>query len=228
MHPQSLPMKAPFHFGHDFVVGDCNRVAYRMIMDWPNWPDPILYLHGPAQAGKSHLGFLWQQKIQHQYQKHIPVYDAWSSHDYDLWCMSGYPPLLWDVSSGQLPCDERLLYHTINEVRHHGSFLLWIGALTLGSCPVSLNDLASRLQGMVSVTVQKPDDDVLHQLMQQLFLQRGLKISDDVMKYLLHRVPRSYQGLLHVIQKLDDYAWDWQKNLTIPVIKDVFSDDDRV
>ena len=44
----------------DFLVAPGNEVAVAWIDRWPDWPGPVLALHGPAGCGKSHLAEVWR------------------------------------------------------------------------------------------------------------------------------------------------------------------------
>ncbi|MGO4126555.1 DNA replication protein, partial [Inquilinus sp. YAF38] len=46
----------------DFIVADSNREAAGWIARWPDWPGPVLALHGAPGAGKSHLLGIWAQR----------------------------------------------------------------------------------------------------------------------------------------------------------------------
>ena len=56
--PKQLAFDLPLdpRFGReDFLVSPSNEGAYAFIEAWPDWPDPLLRLEGPAGSGKSHL-----------------------------------------------------------------------------------------------------------------------------------------------------------------------------
>ncbi|MGC2415589.1 MAG: DNA replication protein, partial [Stellaceae bacterium] len=46
----------------DFLVSECNAAALQSIERWPDWPKPVLVLHGAAGSGKSHLAHLWRER----------------------------------------------------------------------------------------------------------------------------------------------------------------------
>jgi len=45
----------------DFLGGNSNAAALRLIEQWPDWPDRVLALVGPEGAGKSHLAAIWAE-----------------------------------------------------------------------------------------------------------------------------------------------------------------------
>ncbi|HEU0145574.1 MAG TPA: hypothetical protein VFR21_01715, partial [Bradyrhizobium sp.] len=53
---------APGYAEEDFLVSISNEAAHAAIGLWPDWPDRILILVGPAGAGKSHLGAIWARR----------------------------------------------------------------------------------------------------------------------------------------------------------------------
>ena len=57
----SLPVRAASG-REDFIVAPCNARAVDRIDAWPEWADPVQYIHGPAGCGKSHLASVWMQR----------------------------------------------------------------------------------------------------------------------------------------------------------------------
>ena len=59
---RQLPLDLPTtpRFGREeFLPAASNLAALEMIERWPDWPDRVLALIGPAGAGKSHLCAIW-------------------------------------------------------------------------------------------------------------------------------------------------------------------------
>ena len=52
-----LVFKFPFktkYFEQDYYVSSNNFSAYKLIENWPNWPDKWLNIFGPKGCGKTH------------------------------------------------------------------------------------------------------------------------------------------------------------------------------
>ena len=41
--------------GEDFLVAPCNAEAVAWLDRWPDWPSPVLVIHGEEGCGKTHL-----------------------------------------------------------------------------------------------------------------------------------------------------------------------------
>ena len=61
-----LVFKFPFrakYYEQDFYVSSNNFSAYKLIENWPTWPDNWLNIFGPSGSGKTHLSKILEKKI---------------------------------------------------------------------------------------------------------------------------------------------------------------------
>ena len=61
-----LVFKFPFktkYYQQDYYVSSNNFSAYRLIENWPNWPDKWVNIFGPKGCGKTHLSNILKKKI---------------------------------------------------------------------------------------------------------------------------------------------------------------------
>lgn len=68
---------------------------------------------------------------------------------------------------------------------------------------VTLPDLRSRLDAVISVPVEAPDDAVLAAMLEARFAERGIRPAKDVIPYLLRRIDRSAAAAEAVVERLD-------------------------
>ena len=72
-----------------------------------------------------------------------------------------------------------------------------------GSWSVALPDLKSRLNGLLVLGIQPPDDTVLAAMFRARFAERSLQPADDVIDYLIRRVNRSADSVERIVDLLD-------------------------
>lgn len=197
----------PFEFSHpasfaaaDFVVSESNAAAFAWVERWPAWPGPALCLHGPAGAGKSHLGALWRERA-----KARRVAPA------ELADFAATPRLAEDAAAFLLDdLDRRLtvegergLLHFYNAVAERGGHLLLIGRRPPTHWPIGLADLRSRLAAAPAVALGAPDDLLLKAVMAKLFADRQLAVAPEVLDYLALRIERSFAAVAAAVAALD-------------------------
>ena len=63
--PTQIPLTLPHapQYGRDeFIVGDSNAAALRLLESWPDGSSPLAVLSGPPGAGKTHLVHIWASR----------------------------------------------------------------------------------------------------------------------------------------------------------------------
>jgi DnaA regulatory inactivator Hda len=198
----------------DFLVAPCNQIAVHWIDRYPSWPSHALVLIGPAAAGKTHLARIWA----HQSGADIITPGQLSEK------------LLTNGSSAHLVIDqadlligdraaEEILFHLFNQTRANGCNLL----LTMRAAPFVLNftvpDLASRLRAALTIGIDEPDDELLAAILVKLFRDRQLVVSDEIIRYLVPRMERSFAGAQNIVAQADHLALAEGRPLTIPLMR---------
>lgn len=119
---------------------------------------------------------------------------------------------------------EQALFVAINEARDGGPAVLAAG----DKAPAQLAlraDLKSRLAwGLVYQLVPPGDADKARHL-KALAAERGLLLSDDVIAYLLARLPRDMASLRAVMEVLDRYSLMRQRGLTLPLVREALAEE---
>jgi chromosomal replication initiation ATPase DnaA len=191
----------------NFVVSPCNETAYKRIISWPAWQ--ALLISGTSGSGKTHLGHIWAaradaERIDCKTQKFLPEH----IHR-NLW--------LDDAEY----CDEETLLHTLNYTKEQNISLLLTTALPAGQLPFTLPDLTSRLRALPAAIINTPDDEVLSAVLRKQFADLQIKISDEVIAYLLTHTERSFAAIARAVETLDKQTLENKRGLTIPFIRQV-------
>jgi len=195
---------APNKSAKAFVNGDANAEAVAALADTANWANNILAVIGPKGSGKTHLGYIWAER-----HKAI-ILDG----------RKGFVPrqdyrgrALW-IDEASL-ADEYTLFTLINlTITGELKALLFSDQNMPSDWDVQLPDLHSRLKNIQAARIQEPDEDLLKAIITKLFMDRGLKVSDNLIDYLLVHADRSVDSLRNLIRALDKQAATEKVNVT--------------
>ncbi|WP_019223529.1 DnaA regulatory inactivator HdaA [Bartonella rattaustraliani] len=215
--PLNFSYNSVFQFD-DLVVTESNRMAFQLIDHWPNWVLPIAVLIGKEGAGKTYFSNVWAQKAEavkldrSEIDQAIPL------------TSSGKSFLIEDVDAGVI--SETGLFHLINSVKQANLYArqatLLMTARTLPSAwHLTLNDLKSRLNSVMLVAINQPDDALLTAVAFKLFSDRQIIVHPDTVYYLVSRCERSLFALKHIIDSVDRLALQRKSKITRAVIAEV-------
>lgn len=217
----------PLDLGHrtamgrdDFLIAPGNQDAVAWIDLWPEWPAPALILYGPVASGKSHLCAVWRERA------NATAVDARTLNDNTARDVaeSGRHIVLDDIDTliGNV-VGEKGLFHLYNIFREEKRTLL----LTMTDAPIrrafALPDLASRLRAAPAVAIREPDDQILAAVLVKLFSDRQLRVSDDVITYILPRIDRSFEAVRALVDAIDNKALIEKKPVTYGLVRDLIS-----
>jgi len=186
------------------VNGEANAEAVTALADTLEWANNILAVIGPKGSGKTHLGHIWTER-----HKAIALDGS-----------KGFVPrqnyrgrALW-IDDASL-ADEYTLFTLINlTITGELKALLFTDQNMPSDWNVQLPDLHSRLKNIQVARIQEPDEDLLSAIITKLFMDRGLKVSDNLIDYLLVHADRSVDSLRDLIHGLDKQAAAEKVNVT--------------
>lgn len=115
---------------------------------------------------------------------------------------------------------EEALFHFYNRARDAGLTLLMAGSVAPRQLPLTLADLSSRLSWGLVYQLEPLNDEQKIKLLKMRAHRRGLELSDDVARYIVHRSVRDIAELLGLLDKLDNASLIHRRRLTIPFVKD--------
>jgi len=185
----------------DFFVSPANAEAVAMIEGWQDWPSRKLILIGPHGAGKTHLAHVWASLsgariLPGAQLSDVEIPDLASAHvaieDVDI------------IAENRTLEDK--LFHLHNLTLAEGNSLLLTASKPANLWPLSLPDLASRMQGTSYTTLCEPDDSLLSAVLMKLMSDRQLSPSPSVLTYLTRRIDRSFEAARDIVDQLDATA----------------------
>jgi DnaA-homolog protein len=131
-----------------------------------------------------------------------------------------------DDVDGLNAAGQQALFNAINTAREGGAAVLAAG----GAPPAQLAlrpDLASRLGWGLVYQLHPLTDAHKAAWLRGEAAQRGLQLGDDVVDYLLTRLPRDLPSLAALLAQLDRYALARKRQITLPLVREFLQSQSR-
>jgi chromosomal replication initiation ATPase DnaA len=212
--------------GEDFLLAPCNREAVAWIDRWPDWPGPALVIVGARAAGKTHLASVLAARSGGQA---ITVTDLIEIPPAEL---AAIGTLILDDAEGVVGSAdaEQGLFHLLNHLAaspmEGGRGRLLMTAIEPPArWGVGLRDLASRLNAAPVATIGAPDDPLIGALLVKLFADRQVRLSAEVIPYLVARMERSFDAARALVAALDARALAEGRAVSIALARAVMGED---
>lgn len=189
--------------------------------------EKVVYLWGASSVGKSHL----LQACCHSCSQ-LNKRAIYLSGRYVIAQQFG-PQMLENLSHLDLICIDDLdaivglrsweegLFHCFNQLLETGCRLLVTAQENLSQLCFGLPDLQSRLQAGLLFQVQALTDGEKVAALTLRAANRGLSLSEQVGRFLLHRYQRDTKTLFEILDVLDQASLIQQRKLTIPFVKSI-------
>ncbi|CCG08205.1 HdaA/DnaA family protein [Pararhodospirillum photometricum] len=223
--PEQLSLDLPWRpaLGRDdFMVAPCNVAAVALIDAWPAWPGPVVCLHGPVGAGKTHLAHVFAARAQARTLRREELAGADPLAPFPH---PGVALVLEDVDQpGLTRAVETDLFHLINAARQTQASVLFTASQMPSRWPVGLPDLRSRLAAVPEAGLGEPDDAVLMAVLLKQFADRGLDVGPGAISFLLPRLERRFAAIQDLVRRADALALREGKAITIPLLRRVLAE----
>jgi DnaA family protein len=187
-----------------------------------------LWLWAPERAGKTHLlQAACARAAEHgAASAYLPLSADWPApamlaglESLALVCLDDLDAVAGDAGW------ERALFVLYNELAERGGRLAFATRVPPAALAVGLPDLRSRLSAALVFRLQPLDEEAGVGALKGRALALGLELPDDVVQYLLRRLPRRYAELCDVLDRLDAAALARQRRLTVPFVRSVLGQD---
>ena len=197
----------------DFFVNTTNKAAADLISLWPEWHNKAAILFGESKSGKSHLGSIWMKK------SNAKLIDLKKSlYKSDIQKNSNY---LIDNFSYIKPAQETFILDIFNQCLFNKNHILFLCDANK-KINFKLKDLESRFNSILSTSINKPDDQIIEIIINKFFSDQQVLISDEVIKYMISRLERSYIEINSQLQSINNTSYENKQKITIPFLRDNF------
>ena len=201
----------------DFLVSECNASAVGWVDRWPDWPPGPLVLHGPPSCGKTHLLHLWSDRAS------AVAINGKNLGEEEVASLVVDRRLRIAVDDGD-HASEHALLHLHNSCLESRGSLLITARQPPGSWTVLLHDLGSRLRAALTVGIGPPDDALLGAVLVKHFADRQLRVSPEVVSYLLRHMERSFAAAADVTAGLDLASLRGGRAITVPLARKLLTE----
>lgn len=208
----------------NFVEGP-NGTVVKALQQMADEPGTNIFLSGGEGSGKTHLLNALCVEIRERQGrafylalKRLPK-DAIASlqglENLDLVCVDDLHLIAGDSAW------EEALFHCFNRIREANGRLLVSSRERLSALSLGLPDLASRLAWGLRLQLLPLEDHDKLAVINLHCNALGLKLPEDVQKYLLKHHDRSMAALIHIVENLQQAALIHKRRITIPLAREV-------
>ena len=204
----------------DFMVSECNRDAYYLVDAWPNWLGNGVFIYGPPGCGKSHLAHLFIDKVRATAEKPIKarIITASSVHMRSVKRLAEENTALV-IENVEPKNNNEALFHLFNLFNVPGRYMLWTAETAPNLMKFPLRDLATRLKMLPCVKISEPDDIMLQMLIVKLFDDRQIKISPEILSYIITNASRSFAYIEALVAEIDKISLAYQAAVNYKIVK---------
>lgn len=204
----------------DYMVSDCNREAFRLVDAWPHWLGSGVLIYGPKGCGKSHLACLFVNKVKSSSGKPLMVktINASAINMRNVKRLAEENEIMV-VENVKPHTNDEALFHLFNLFNVEGKYMLWTALKAPSQMMFGLRDLQTRLNMLPRAAISEPDDIMLQMLIVKLFNDRQIKITPEILNYIIYTAPRSFEYIEALVEEIDKISLACQCSVNYIVVR---------
>ena len=188
----------------DYFISSTNNLSIKILDNWNKSFDTGLIIVGPAACGKSHLSAVWSKEtsaIIYNFPNFLETDIKFVAKDHFI--------VLEDLEMLQLVNDKKKLIveekilHIFNNLSENSGKIIFTSRKLPKFWGIELKDLLSRLMSLTILELNIPDDNLLEAVMAKQFLDKQIKVDNEVLKYAIPRMERSFLFAKKLVEELD-------------------------
>lgn len=218
----ALALRRPGPRGLAGFIPVGNEVLLAAVQRWSRGEgETYLFVHGAAASGKTRLLLCAAEEARGQGRdiSYLPLNNAAlapAALD-DLEHSDGVLLDSLEACAGQHDW-EQALFSLYNRMRDQGKHLMVSARAPCARLGLQLPDLQSRLAAGAAFNLKPLDDQGCAELLRTGAIQRGMKLDEPVIRYLLSRCPREPGVLAELIERIDRTTLAEQRQPSIRTI----------
>lgn len=112
--------------------------------------------------------------------------------------------------------DDELLFHLINSAIEAKAFLLMSAKDIID---FKLKDLVSRIKNIFIAKIENPQEEMLEMLVVQGLAKKQLKVTNEVINFLVKNLNRNYKQIFDILNKIEIYCHKNKKKINLEELK---------
>jgi chromosomal replication initiator protein len=220
-----FPITSLYSFD-SFVACDGNAGALqfsRRIAD-PDDPENLLYIHGPAGSGKTHLLQAIARVMGEKSNQAVPCLSFREPVTVDeLFCRFAGAELLSVDDLHLMPDDADLrsaLWQVFNDFHSSGRKIVMAGLHAPRDLPYLDDHLVSRLLWGLVARVDVSDDHSRQMILKKIAADRQVRIQDDVVDFILMTTSREVGDLISAFEAVYRLSMILKRRITLPLARE--------
>ena len=186
----ALPLDWPQSQGDSrLIVTSANREAFEHFRKWSLWPVKATILTGPGRSGRTLMARSFVERVAGR---------------------------LIDRAE---QADEEELFHAWNAAQESGRPLVMIADRVPPEWDIALPDLRTRIAVTPVARIAEPDDVLFQALIELHFVDRGLHIPREALRFMADRLHRDYWTAERAVEAIDRYAIAERARLSLPTVR---------
>ena len=177
---------------------------------------------GRRPAAKTHLAAVWRRRVNAGLVE-ARLVEAGPPHGEPADLLAAHAHLVIDRADNWVGdrTAETFLFHLYNRAREDGKSLLLLSRTAPVRLDFALPDLASRLRAAPSCAIGAPDDLLLGAVLVKLFADRQIQVGEDVIRYAVTRLERSFAAARDLVARADGLALAEKRAISVPLLRQI-------
>ena len=204
----------------DFMVSNCNKEAFKLLDSWPQWVSFGAVIYGPKGCGKSHLAHMFADKVSNMADKAVTVRMVAASEvnmrNVNRLAQDNAVLIVENLAPAK---NDEALFHLFNLFNTQNKWLLLTAEKAPAQMKFGLKDLQTRLNMLPCVGISEPDDIMLQMLIVKLFDDRQLKITPEILQYIINNAQRSFAYIEDLVAEIDKISLACQTSVSYSVVR---------